>query len=61
MRGELRWGTGVVRFSVSGGSDKQVVTWISPEEWEQLFRAYAAGTNAPVLSAEMFEDAFKKR
>ncbi|MCZ7605323.1 MAG: hypothetical protein M5U25_04485 [Planctomycetota bacterium] len=61
MRGELQWGTGMVRFSVSGGSERQVVTWISAEEWEQLFRAYAAGTDAPALSAEMFEDAFKKR
>ena len=61
MRGALRWGTGVVRFSVPGGSEKQVVTWISPEEWEQLFRAYAAGTDVPVLSAELFEEVFKRR
>lgn len=61
VRGELRWGTGAVRFHVAVSSDKRVVTWINPEEWEQLFLAYAAGTTAPALAAETFEDAFKKR
>jgi hypothetical protein len=56
----MGWGTGFVMLTSVEGADR-VLLWISPEEWEDAFRAYAKGEEVARLSLESFEKAFRKR
>lgn len=56
----MDWGTGFVMLTSVERSDL-VLLWISPEEWEGAYRAYAKGEEVARLSLETFEKAFRKR